>query len=388
MSRPGSSGVTRRSSGTATTSPITSARACSRTRRKSVALAVVVEVVDGEHRDHQVPGAVGERVLHPGQPHLLPAEPARVEDHLRARVEPGDPRLGEALPAGDGWSRRCRSRARAPSPGRTGSTAIASLLKLVVARHLGPDQLEVGLRPPLRSGGHPRALSCEREGELMAEHDHRRKANRGRQTIDLTRLALSSGEGRRLELEVDPGDRRARGGEYSLGRRPVDGPARDLAHRLRVRAATAPSRRRSRVRACAASSAPGSPVEVDAREVDQRGRRGRGADAAPTSRRASSTSAPGPTTRSCSRSPSSSSAGPTAPVCARSAASRSTTRPRARTTTRREPDPRWAKLGELQRPRASSRVSHLPRLWPSRRRDSRAPGATSAARTTRPRRRG
>lgn len=104
----------------------------------------------------------------------------------------------------------------------------------------------------------------------MAEHDHRRKANRGRQTIDLTRLALSSGEGRRIELAVDPGDLALGGGEYSLGGEPADArleisrTASGYALRLRFRGElSGPCMRcleRARIE-----------VVVDAREVDQRG---------------------------------------------------------------------------------------------------------------------
>ena len=65
---------------------------------EQVPLALGVEVVDAEHGDHEIPGAVGQRVLHPSQAHLLPAELARLENHLRARVEAGDPGRRDTAP--------------------------------------------------------------------------------------------------------------------------------------------------------------------------------------------------------------------------------------------------------------------------------------------------
>jgi uncharacterized protein len=42
-------------------------------------------------------------------------------------------------------------------------------------------------------------------------------------TIDLTRLALGPGQGRRLELSLDPGDLELGGNRYAFARRPVEG---------------------------------------------------------------------------------------------------------------------------------------------------------------------
>ena len=54
------------------------------------------EMVDAEDRDDEIPGAVGQRILHPGESHLDP-HLAGPEDHVRARVEPGDLRVRVCL---------------------------------------------------------------------------------------------------------------------------------------------------------------------------------------------------------------------------------------------------------------------------------------------------
>jgi uncharacterized protein len=87
-------------------------------------------------------------------------------------------------------------------------------------------------------------------------------------SIDLGRIALSSGEGRRLELEIDPGEIALAGEKYRIDPDPV--PARlDVSrtasgHALRLSFAgeiTGPCMR------CLADAAVA--VEVEAREVDQ-----------------------------------------------------------------------------------------------------------------------
>ena len=44
-------------------------------------IVTAVEVVNREHGDHQVPGSIRQRILHPGKAHLDPSL-ARLEHHL------------------------------------------------------------------------------------------------------------------------------------------------------------------------------------------------------------------------------------------------------------------------------------------------------------------
>ncbi|MFL5871329.1 MAG: YceD family protein [Solirubrobacterales bacterium] len=89
-----------------------------------------------------------------------------------------------------------------------------------------------------------------------------------RTEIDLARLALSPGQGTRLEAEVDPGGFELGGNEYGFGERPVttrldvSRTAAGYAMRLRFSGElTGPCVR------CLEAAAIG--IEVDAREVDQ-----------------------------------------------------------------------------------------------------------------------
>ena len=101
----------------------------------------------------------------------------------------------------------------------------------------------------------------------MAAHDH---THDGRQTIDLGDLALSSGEGRRINLEVEPGRLALGGLEYSLGggvvkaRLDISKTATGYALRLRFKGELAGECMRCLGPADAA-------VGVDAIEVDQPG---------------------------------------------------------------------------------------------------------------------
>ena len=98
----------------------------------------------------EVPGPVRQRVLHPAEAHLLPAELARVEDHLRARVDAGDLASGKRSQI-----RRVVSAVPKPSSrtrfGANGIASIVCVLELVVARHLGADHLQVASRGPSRN---------------------------------------------------------------------------------------------------------------------------------------------------------------------------------------------------------------------------------------------
>ena len=93
-------------------------------------------------------------------------------------------------------------------------------------------------------------------------------ANDHTQTIDLARLASSPGEGRRLEVKVDPGGIELAGTEYATGPEPVDArldvsrTAAGHALRLRFEAELAGPCMR-----CLEGAV--QRVEVDAREIDQ-----------------------------------------------------------------------------------------------------------------------
>ena len=188
------------------------------------------------------------------------------------------------------------------------------VLELVVARHLGADQLQVGLR--VASGiGRSRTLAILTTGTSW------RAAQSN--TIDLDAGSRSARQGDALDLELDPGALEL-GGRAAMRFAAGDGAgaARRLANRDRLRAAAAASRARV-----------GGPCMrcLEPARARGRGRRARGRPARHRRRgaaqplrrpRASSTSTPGLTTRSRWRSRSSSSAAPTAPACARSAASR------------------------------------------------------------------
>ena len=93
-------------------------------------------------------------------------------------------------------------------------------------------------------------------------------ANDHTQTIDLARLAFSPGEGRRLQVTVDPGGVELGGTEYAAGSEPLDA-------RLEISRTAAGHALRLRFEARLAGPCmrcledAGLRVEVDAREVDQ-----------------------------------------------------------------------------------------------------------------------
>jgi uncharacterized protein len=92
----------------------------------------------------------------------------------------------------------------------------------------------------------------------------------GYHTIDLNRLALSSGQGRRIEVELDPGPVELGGQEYELVPLPlsarVDVSRTVAGHAMRLRIA---SELRGPCMRCLSPAA--IPIKVDAREVDQPG---------------------------------------------------------------------------------------------------------------------
>ena len=254
--------------------------------------------------------------------HLLPAELAGLEDHLRGRVEAGDPRLGEAVEQSLGGLGGAEAQLEHPFR-RERDRVDRALLELVVAGDVGADHLRVRLGSSETGrlvGGAHRVANLDSESRMAAYT-----------TIDAGPDRPSPGDGKRLEVEVEPGPVSSGGRRYASEPR-TGGAPRCLAHGDRLRAA---------LRSPASVDGPcmrclgrrGSPVEVDAREVDQPRHRRRGA-AQPLRHRRRARPGPGRATRWSSRCPSSCSAVPTAPGSARSAASRSTTPTRAPTTTR------------------------------------------------------
>ena len=115
--------------------------------------------MDAEHGDDQVPGPVGERILHSREPHLDP-QLAGPEDHLRARVEAGDLRLGVGLEQPPRGLAGADSEVEHALRREAGSAATVAVLQLVEARDLGPHHLQVGLGVPveLRCSRYPRRL--------------------------------------------------------------------------------------------------------------------------------------------------------------------------------------------------------------------------------------
>ena len=89
-------------------------------------------------------------------------------------------------------------------------------------------------------------------------------------SIDLDRLALSPGEGRRLELELDPGEVGLGGQSYSFERGPA--PARVEISRTAAGHAMRLAFAGELVGPCVRCLEPASvPVEIESREVDQAG---------------------------------------------------------------------------------------------------------------------
>jgi len=125
---------------------------------KQIALALVVEVVDREHRDHQVPRAVGQRILHPRQADLGDLELAGAEDHLGTGVERGHPGLGVTLQQPAGGLAGADAELEHPA-GSKRDRVDRGLLQLLVTRHLRVDQLEVVGGVPVKLRGHGCSLS-------------------------------------------------------------------------------------------------------------------------------------------------------------------------------------------------------------------------------------
>ena len=212
------------------------------------------------------------------------------------------------------------------------------LLELVVARDLGPDLVQVGLGIHVELGAHGRSFAVPPVplisiGGMAA----------GYHSIDLSRFALRPGEGRRLDLEVDPGQLSSAAsatssrGDTVPARLDLSRTAAGYAVRMRFTAHVAGPCMRCLEDADVA-------VEVDAREVDQPRDRGRGADAARTSTATSSTWArwahdalalalpdPAPVPAGCRG---------LCPVCGASLNEADPAEHRHEP----EPDPRWAKL--------------------------------------------
>src|SRR5262249_22773660 len=141
-----------------------------------------------QHRDDQVPGTVRERVLHASELNVV-VFLAQAVDHVRAGVQADHPgirvgleedsrRLSRSDPELQDAVRRERDRVHGGS------------LELVVARYLAPDLLQVSLRVPVELSAQGLPLTSER---VYAEGG----------IVDLERLALSSGQARTLDLELD-----------------------------------------------------------------------------------------------------------------------------------------------------------------------------------------
>ncbi len=111
---------------------------------EEVVHAVGVQLCDGEDRDHEVPRAIGQRILDAAEPEVLPAELACLEDHLRARVEPGDADVGEAVEQALGRLRGAEPELEHPR-GLEGDRVERGDLQVLVAGDLLEDALEVAV---------------------------------------------------------------------------------------------------------------------------------------------------------------------------------------------------------------------------------------------------
>ena len=153
-STPASSGATWRSA--ITTSPITIARDCSRTRRKRSRFCSSVRWWTESTEITRSHGPVGQRVLHSRQAHLDP-QLARLEHHLRLRVEPGQLRVRVARQEPSRRLAGAHPELQHPA-GRERDRLDRLLLELVVARHLGPDLVQIGVGIEVELRAHAEAL--------------------------------------------------------------------------------------------------------------------------------------------------------------------------------------------------------------------------------------
>jgi len=120
-------------------------------------LLLVAPVVDGKHRDHQVPRPVGKRVLHARELHVVVLL-AQVEDHLGARVEPDHPGIRVGLQQVPGRLPGAHPQLEHPRR-REGDRLDRGALQLVEAGDLGADLLQVCVGVPVELRGHARNRS-------------------------------------------------------------------------------------------------------------------------------------------------------------------------------------------------------------------------------------
>src|SRR5262245_479702 len=211
--------------------------------------------MDREDGDDQVPGAVRQRILHARQLDVVVLLPQAV-DHVRVRVEADHPGIGISLEQNPRRLSGPHAELQDSLRGK-GNRVDRGRLELVVARDLGPDLLQVRLRVPVELSGQGLSLPSRR---VYAEGG----------IVDLERLALSSGQARAIDLEVelDPVElggqsyRPAGGGGES--RLDVSRTTSGFALRLRFETElSGPCMR------CLEDSA--TRIGIDAREVDQAG---------------------------------------------------------------------------------------------------------------------
>src|SRR3954453_22046956 len=208
-----------------------------------------------EHRDHEVPGAIGQRVLHAGELDvvILLAHPV---DHVRVGVEPDHPGVRLGLEQEPGRLAGAHPELEDALRGE-GNRLHRRPLQFVVGRDLGPDLLQV-------RGGIPVKL-CAHGGSLPSKRVY---AEGG--IVDLERLALSSGQARALDLEVglEPIDLGGQSYEPAGGggEARLDVSRTSTGYALRLRFATELTGPCVRCLGDAANEG-----EIDVREVDQAG---------------------------------------------------------------------------------------------------------------------
>ena len=217
------------------------------------ALRVVLEVVDREHGDHEVPGPVRQGVLHARQLDVvvLLAQPV---DHVRARVESDHPGVGIGLQQDPGGLAGAHAELE-DSVGRERDRVDRGSLKLVVARDLGPDLLQVGLRIPVELRAQGVSLPS---GPSVCGRRNRRSRAPG--AVLGTGPRARSGGGARAD--------RARRTDLLAGGRRLRGAARRFADQQGLRAPASLLERADRS-VCPLSGGRGDGLRIDAREVDQ-----------------------------------------------------------------------------------------------------------------------
>ena len=323
-----------------TTSPITSARDCSRTRRNRSRFCSSVEVVD--RRAPRSPGPRGRRAAGPPSAPAAPrSRSSRARRPSPAGVEPGDLGVGVALEQAPGRLAGARPRARAPARARTGSP-----------RSSPPGaRRSAGPRPGSRPGRSrdPCGIGRSRQPSRSASSVISTRMAAGYHSIDLVAARASARGGpparrwRSTRASSSSAASATRSGGDTVARAP-----RPLADRGRLRAPAALRRRTSTGPCMRCLEDADVAVEVDAREVDQPGpsdeelrspyvdrRRARPRPLGP--RRAGARAADPAPVPARLRGP--------LPGLRRLAQRRRPGRARA---TKREPDPRWAKLRELK----------------------------------------